>query len=298
MNETTDRIIQTDELTSKRVAIIGLGLMGGSLAMALQGRCAALLGVDPNKETLARALEQGIVEQASSDPREILPQADLVILAAPVAAIVQLLKDLPHLHPGSAIVMDLGSTKAKILEAMAELPERFDPLGGHPMCGKEKNSLLHAEAGLFQGAAFALTALERSSSRARRLATQLVRAIGAMPLWLDPALHDYWTARTSHFPYLVACMLASNTPLAAAELLGPGFRSSTRLAATSPAIMLDIVMTNRDELLAAVADFRSSLNRLEDSLLHINTVDLEQMLFEAKMWHSLLLAKAPPGTGR
>lgn len=266
--------------------------------MALQGRCAALLGVDPHEETLALALELGIVEQASPNPREILPQADLVILAAPVGAIVQLLADLPQLHPGPAIVMDLGSTKARIMQAMQALPGRFDPLGGHPMCGKENTSLRHAEVGLFQGAPFALTPLERTSTRARALASELVAATGAHPIWLDPATHDQWTARTSHFPYLVACLLASITPPAASPLVGPGFRSTTRVADTSPSVMLDILMTNRDELLAALVDFRHELDRLEGYLARAASADLQQMLVAGGGRRRELLAEAEKGAGR
>jgi prephenate dehydrogenase len=297
MDDIHDFISQPHQLSQARVAILGLGLMGGSLAMALHGRCAALLGVDPHETTLALALERGIVDQAALDPREILPQADLVILAAPVEAILQLLADLPQLHPGPAVVMDLGSTKARIVEAMQGLPRRFDPLGGHPMCGKEKTSLQNAEAELFQGASFALTPLERSSPWARSMAAQVVSAIGAHPVWLDSATHDHWTARTSHFPYLAACLLASITPISAAPLVGPGFRSTTRVAATSPAVMLDILMTNRDELLAALVDFRSELDRLEAYLSQAAADDLRQMLLAGGERRRELLTEGENGAG-
>jgi prephenate dehydrogenase len=298
MDEILDTAIQVGELARARVAIVGLGLMGGSLAMALQGRCALLLGVDPDEEALRLAIEKNVVERASLDPGEILPQADMVILAAPVGAILQLLADLPHLHPGPAIVMDLGSTKTLIAEAMKALPGRFDPLGGHPMCGKENTTLRNAEAGLFEGAPFALTPLERTSSRARSLAAQLVAAVGAHPVWLDPATHDQWTARTSHFPFLIASLLAAITPPSAAPLVGPGFRSTTRVAATSPAVMLDILMTNRKELLAALADFRLELDRLEGYLAGGASADLKQMLLAGAQRRRELLAEAEKGAGR
>jgi prephenate dehydrogenase len=156
---------EPDFLGEARVCILGLGLMGGSLAMALRDRCALLLGVDPDEQVLAQALERGIVERASSDAGVLLPESDLVILAAPVRSILRLLELLPELHPGRAVVLDLGSTKTQIVKAMADLPERFDPVGGHPMCGKEKTSLTNAESGLFNRAPFALTALSRSSSQ-------------------------------------------------------------------------------------------------------------------------------------
>ena len=283
MEKDADISAQTGELARTRVAIIGLGLMGGSLALALQDRCAALLGVDPDPETRELALERGIVEQISPDPHQVLPQADLVVLAAPVNAILQLLADLPDLHPSAAVVLDLGSTKAHIVDAMQRLPTRFDPLGGHPMCGKEKGGLRQADAALFQGAAFALTPLERTSSHAQSLAAELVAAVGSRAVWVDPVTHDRWTARTSHFPYLAASLLAGITPAEAAPLAGPGFRSTTRVAATSPAVMLDILMTNQDELLAALAEFRLGLDQLERHLAQADRAELLQMLERGRM---------------
>jgi prephenate dehydrogenase len=298
MDDISATPLQSGRLIQTRIAIVGLGLMGGSLAMALQGRCAALLGVDPDEETRALALELGIVEQVSSRPGEILPQADMIILAAPVGAILELLANLPHLHPGPAIVMDLGSTKIHIVQAMQALPERFDPLGGHPMCGKENTSLRHAEAGFFQGAPFALTPLERTSVEAQALAIELVAATGAHPIWLDPTSHDQWTARTSHFPYVVACLLASITPLVAAPLVGPGFRSTTRVAGTSPSVMLDILLTNRDELLAALADFQLELDRLEGYLAGAASTELQQLLAAGRQRRQELLDQAEKGIDR
>jgi prephenate dehydrogenase len=131
-------------LAESKIAIIGLGLMGGSLALGLRGKCAILYGVDPHPATLELALSQHIVDYADSDPAKLLPKVDLVILAAPVPAILTLLEQLPSFTSNSCIVMDLGSAKKQIVDAMAKLPERFDPIGGHPICGKEKLSLANA----------------------------------------------------------------------------------------------------------------------------------------------------------
>lgn len=253
-------------LPEARVAILGLGLMGGSLAMALRGRCAVLLGFDPDPGTLDLARRLGIVAQASADPAGILPQADVVVLAAPVRAILSLLRSLPELHPGEAVVLDLGSTKAGIVAEMERLPARFDPIGGHPMCGKETSSLENAEAGLYRGAAFVFTPLERSSEKARVLAGEIARAVGAQPLFLDPHVHDHWVAATSHLPYLVAAALALATPVEASPLIGPGFRSTARLAASSPEVMVDVLATNRENVLACLRGFREQLDVLEATL--------------------------------
>jgi prephenate dehydrogenase len=161
------------------------------------------------------------------------------------------------------VVLDLGSTKVEILRAMAQLPANFDPAGGHPMCGKEQAGLSHADRGLYTGAPFALTALPRTSERARALAEAVARAAGAQPLWLDAETHDKWVATTSHLPYALAALLAGATPVTAAALIGPGWRSSARLAATSAVMMLDIIRTNRANILEALQGYRCRLEKLE-----------------------------------
>jgi prephenate dehydrogenase len=287
---------EPDRLPSARVAILGLGLMGGSLALALRGRCASILGYDPDPATLELARRRQVVDLAAGEPGEILPQAEVVILAAPVGAIIRTLTDLPRLHPGRAIVLDLGSTKSQVTRAMAGLPDRFDPIGGHPMCGKETSSLANAEATLFQGATFAFTPLERTTRHARALAAELARAVGSTPLFLDPQSHDRWVAATSHVPYLLAAALALATPGEAAPLAGPGFRSATRVAAASPAMMIDVLRTNRNNILEALAGFRLQLDRLEADLAgEEEGGDLSAMLERSAARRSELLGTVAPG---
>ncbi len=262
------------ELSNTRVAIWGLGLMGGSLALALNGKCDALYGVDPDPETIAQAAESGIFEAVSSSPNEVLSQANLIILAAPVCSILEQLRELPRLHPGRAVVLDLGSTKRQILEAMGDLPERFDPVGGHPMCGKEKSGWANAEVSLYSGATFALAALPRTTDRAKSLAEQVTQAVGAHPLWIEAEVHDSWVAATSHLPYLVACALTLATPEEAASLISSGYRSTSRVAATSPQVMLDILRTNADLILSALDDYQA---KLLDLRLALESGDWERL---------------------
>jgi prephenate dehydrogenase len=263
-----------------RLAILGLGLMGGSLALALKGKCAAVLGIDPDPQVVELARQQHIVDLATVKPTELLPQADVIVLAAPVNAIIGLLQDLPQLHHGSPIVIDLGSTKVKIMETMQNLPERFDPLGGHPMCGKEVSGLANADARLFQGATFAFTPSLRTSDYARQFAEWLAASIGACPLWIDAATHDRWVAATSHVPYLVANALAGITPAETAPLAGPGFRSTTRLAVTPPGMMMDVLMTNQAAILDGLRSFRVHLERVERLLAQGDFDALQELLGE------------------
>ncbi len=277
-----------------RVAIVGLGLMGGSLALALQGQCAALLGVDPSPEARALAQASGALDAVSDDPAALLPAADAVILAAPVRTILALLDALPSWHPGPALVLDVGSTKAAITARMAELPPRFDPIGGHPMAGKEHGGFAHAEAGLFRDAPFVLTPLQRTTRRARAFALALARALHARPLWLDAATHDRHAAAISHLPYLLSLALTLSTPPEAARIAGPGFRSTTRLAASPPRMMADILATNRRPVLEALRHFRTTLDALESALAAEDPRALETLLAEGPPQRRRLLPPRPP----
>lgn len=253
------------QLAACRVVIWGMGLMGGSLAMALKGKCAEIDGIDQDPEAVKLALEMGITGRASTDPGEILPGADLVILAVPVRAILAILDRLPELVPGSTVVMDLGSTKTLICEAMTRLPERIDPVGGHPMCGKEKSSLRYADGSIYTRAPFALAAVGQTSIRAKGMADAVVRSVGALPLWVDPGEHDRWVAATSHIPFLTACALAEATSEEAAALVGPGFRGAARLAGSSPVMMADIATTNSENI-------RVSLHAVIDKLMQYDAM--------------------------
>jgi prephenate dehydrogenase len=262
---------EPDFLTNSRVAIVGLGLMGGSLAMALRGRCLSLLGVDQDSATLEMAHQQDLFARLSREPADILPEADVVILATPINTILELIRQLPKIHPGSPILLDLGSTKVKIVRALSDLPSRFDPVGGHPMCGKEVSGFENADVDLYHGAVFAFTPLKRTSKKAYRFANQLTSVIGSRALWC---------AATSHLPYLVASALASSTPVESKPLVGPGFRSTTRIALTPASIMSDVLQTNRENILGQLEDFIAQLGYYERLLAAGEISTLETALDE------------------
>jgi prephenate dehydrogenase len=246
-------------LSQAKIAIIGLGLMGGSLALALKGKCEAIYGIDVNAATRDLALRQNIVDLVDEDPAVLVPQADLVVLAVPVPAILTLLDQLPDFTPNPCIVLDLGSTKTAILKKMAALPERFDPVGGHPICGKERLSLENAERTLYYLAPFLLTPLARTTERAISACDQIISAIGSKKEILTAKEHDRILASTSHLPYLLSSAIALATPQDVSPYIGPGFKSTSRLAGTPSSMMLGVVMSNRENILSA-------LERLQDEL--------------------------------
>ena len=259
-------------LSSARIAILGIGLIGGSLAHALQGKCDRLIGVDSDPDVAAAAERLGIFDAVSVDPAPVLGLANFLILSAPVAQIISLIERLPSLHPGATAVLDTGSTKVEIARAMQALPSRFFPVGGHPMAGKEVGGLDSAEGGLFQGAPFALVRVREADPDPIVLVCDLVEAIGSHPVFMDPVSHDRNAAAVSHLPYLIAAAIAQATPPGALALAGPGYQSVTRLAGTPPEMMLDVIRSNRAQILDALSSFRQQLDSME-SLLHQEEFD-------------------------
>jgi len=273
-------------LEQATVGIFGLGLMGGSLAMALKGRCARLIGCDTHLPTLELALSKNIIDHALPHP---LPLSlwergvDLLILAAPVPAILNFLHQVRSTNYQSPItILDLGSTKREITQAMSALPPNFDPIGGHPICGKEKLGLENADPNLYRGAPFVFTPLERTSPRAKSAAIQLIFAVGAHPIEITAEEHDRVLASTSHLPFLIASALAHSTPQAFAPLIGPGFRSTSRLAGTPAHMMMGILQSNRDNVLNALQTFRNSLAAFESVLQDENYSQLELLLDQSR----------------
>jgi prephenate dehydrogenase len=278
-----------ETLSETHVAIWGLGLMGGSLAMALQGKTRWLAGIDPDEAVCQQARQLKVLDVVGNDAAKILPKADLIILAAPLGVIPNLLAQLPALMADRAVVLDLGSTKTGILAAMSELPERFGVLGGHPMCGKEVNTFSNASATLYRQASFALLGLERTPAVARSLAEQLVLAVGAHPVWMEAEEHDRWVAAISHLPYLAANALAAVTPVEAAALVGPGYLSTTRLASESEQMMMDILANNRANILPMLSAYRSQIEALEAALQNNDRAALQAQFHLGHERHEAVL---------
>lgn len=275
-------------LRDSTVGIFGLGLMGGSLAMRLKGHCRTLIGFDSHLPTLELALSKNIIDHAEA----VFPspqmgeglgvRVDLLILAAPVPSIINILQQLPALMPNPCIVLDLGSTKQNIVQAMSALPERFDPIGGHPICGKEKLGLENADPNLYQDAPFVTTPLERTTQRAKSAVTQLISTIGARLIEMTAPDHDRIIASTSHLPFLLSSALAHSTPQEFSPLIGPGFRSASRLAGTPSHMMIGILQSNRENILNAIQNFHNSLDEIESALQNENYLELETILNQSR----------------
>jgi prephenate dehydrogenase len=256
--------------------------MGGSLALALKRKCAALYGIDSDPATLELALAKQIVDQADASPVNVLPQVDLVILAAPIPAIIDWIQRLPALTENRCIVLDLGSTKTEIVRSMSNLPECFDPIGGHPICGKENLGLENADGRLFENAPFIITPLERTTQHAFHAIQQILMAIGARRIDMDAETHDYILAYTSHLPFLLSSALALSTPAEYSPLIGTGFRSTSRLAGTASSMTLGILQSNRENVLHALSIFQKQLSEIQTKLAAEDFRGLEGLLNQSR----------------
>ena len=285
----TDESGAGERLAGLRVGIVGLGLMGGSLALALRGRVAGLIGVERQGDTRQMALRAGVVDEALEALTPDAPPIDLLVLATPVRVILDTLGRLPALRPGGCAVIDLGSTKRAVLAAMDTLPPSFAAIGGHPMCGKETSGLASASADLFRGQTFILCRGRRTTPALEATALALVAAIDARPLVMDAADHDAIVAAVSHLPAVLSAALMR---LAADErqwaVSASGFRDVARLAGSDPRMMLDILLTNRDALLGALDGYEAELAVLRQALTEGDEAALGDWLAGAQLRLSLI----------
>ncbi|PJF22568.1 MAG: prephenate dehydrogenase/arogenate dehydrogenase family protein [Phototrophicales bacterium] len=259
---------------SDKLAIVGLGLMGGSLALALRERARCIIGMDLDPKTRDYAVQQQIVDYATDDLYTAVHEADTVILATPVRVILDLVQNRIGAYLRSnTLLIDIGSTKADICEAMGRLPIGIHAIGGHPMTGKETNGIEVSDATLYHGKPFVLCDTRRTTPATRLRALGLVEAIQAMPVEMDAERHDRVVATISHVPYLLSAALMA-TALRQAEqdeavwtLAAGGFRDMTRLAGSDITMISDIVSTNRQAIAELLAHFRVQLALLETMLI-------------------------------
>jgi prephenate dehydrogenase len=277
----------------QRVLIVGLGLIGGSIGLALRrwaeehkadGRKPLeVIGFDPNLDHQRAAEKLGAVDRGAWDLAKAAREADVVIVATPVNAMEQVFADLaPHLRP-QTIVTDTGSTKSRVLKwANDILPREVNFVGGHPMAGKTQ-SIEAADADLFAGATWCVAPSVTASEDAVRTVLGLVAAAGAEPFFIDPEEHDAYVAGVSHLPFILSATLMNTVARDASwrdmkGLTAGGFRDTTRLAAGSPAMHRDIVLSNResvqrwlDQFIGTLTDFRQALGSEETAAEALDT---------------------------
>ncbi len=270
---------------SRHLAVVGLGLMGGSLALALRPFAETITGVEPNPAAREYALAHGVVDMATDDLRAGVNDADTVILAAPVRTIITMINDrIGSYLRSNTLLLDIGSTKADICDAMGRLPIGIQAIGGHPMTGKESNGVEESDPALYINRPFVLCPSRRTTPATLDRAMALVSAVGATPIEMEAARHDRTVAAISHLPYLISAALVATVAQegerddAVWRLAAGGFRDTSRLAAQDLNMVGDFLSTNTQAVATLLAIFRMKLAMLEASLIAQENGELLDLL--------------------
>jgi len=256
-----------------RLSIVGLGLLGGSVAKAARAASLAqeIVGVGRNPKSLEPALRERAVDRITTDLAEGVRGADMIVLATPVATLERQLPAVWEAASSHALLTDVGSTKAGIVRA-AEALGASRPLGfvgSHPMAGSNLSGFSVARADLFSGATVILTPTDRTPSEPIKRVTEFWEAMGGRVIVMDPATHDRAVAAISHLPHLVVDALVAavvDMDPRFLDVAARGFKDTTRIAASDPAVWREIFQQNREALAEAIAAFRGALGRLEGIL--------------------------------
>lgn len=291
----------------RKVAVIGPGLIGASMGMALRKRGLAdsVVGIGRRQQSLDKALAVGAIDKATLGAAEGVQEADLVVLATPIGAFAELMAQIAPVIPPEAILTDVASSKVRVVETISQaLHARPDVayIPTHPMAGGEQSGPLAASANLFEGSVCIITPLTNTFPESKGLITRMWRALGARVVSMTPQAHDRTVARISHMPHLAAAAMLGVLDDTDAGLCGKGLLDTTRVASGSPELWLDICKTNREQIGAALADYIRLLQAMADALADGNLGRLHTVLDSAKEKRDRLLemrrAASPADEGR
>jgi prephenate dehydrogenase len=263
------------------VTIVGVGLIGGSIGLALRARALAsrVVGLGRDRERLARAQARGAVDDFSTDYEVALAGSSIVVVCTPVDCIAEDVARAARIVGPETLITDAGSTKQGIIERVVEDPEsRVRYVGAHPIAGSERSGVDAARVDLFDGSVCVLTPVRSTEHRRTELAHAFWESLGCQVVSMTPMAHDEALAQMSHLPHVVAATLARSAPVASLAFGGGAFRDMTRVAAADPALWVSILLENRNAVLQSLDRFRLSLDEFRD-LLH--QADSERL---AKWW--------------
>ena len=280
-----------------KVGIVGVGLIGGSIGLALQERLGATVtGYDPAEPVRAEALRRGAIGQAATSPDEVANGADLVFVAAPVSALAAAIDGVLAAAGPQCAVTDVGSTKRELVSGRGD--QRF--IGGHPLAGAETSGVQHARADLFEGATWYLTPGSGTSGPLYERLHKTLAGIGAQPTAIDAADHDRVMASVSHLPHVFANVLVAQAAraLGDGELVpatGPSFRDATRVAGASATIWPDIYLSNREALVALIDETQGRLAEVRAALAGADRAAIERWNDAARADRDALLGSGLVG---
>jgi len=282
-------------LKFEQLGLIGCGLMGGSFALAMKraGLVKRVVGYSKSPSTTERARQMGVIDIEAPSALLAVSGADLVLVAVPVSATEATFKAIRHLLTKDTLVMDVGSTKREVIDAARRVLK--DQVGvfvpAHPITGKELAGVENVDADLYQGRQVILTPIERTQTVQLEKADQLWTALGCHVQRMSPEAHDAAYAAVSHLPHMIAFALMN--AIAGHEhgkqflsLAGPGFRDFTRIAASDPSVWRDILLSNREELIAQSRQFQRALHAFESAIAAGNPDALEALIDKASQTRS------------
>lgn len=240
-------------MAMKRITIIGLGLIGGSLGLALRDPTLDIIGWDTSRNSVSRALKMGAIDADGKTLAASVESSDLVVLATPLLALPEVMKEMASALPPDATVTDTGSTKGVVMDWAETYLPGINFVGGHPMAGKEVPGVDNAEANLFKGATYCVCPSSNASRSAVDTVLGVVDKVGAVPYFPDPREHDAMVAATSHLPLILSSALmtlvsSSESWREISRVASSGFSGATRLASTVPSMSTGICVTNREAI--------------------------------------------------
>ena len=267
------------------VAIVGVGLIGGSIGLALRqrGLVNTIVGVGRNQVSLRMARRVGAVHHTTIELAKGVAEAELVVVCTPVAQIADHVREAAKSCPAGTLLTNVGSTKQSIVAALdEELPRDCRFLGSHPLAGSEKAGVSHADANLFDGRVAILTPTRNTRAEDFDLLEGFWEALGSVVIRMSAEEHNRALAITSHLPHLAAAALAATVPEQYYRLSGAGILDTTRLAAGDPILWKQILLQNRENILSALQQYGIKLTALHVALRDGNETELERFLTNAK----------------
>lgn len=264
-----------------KVAIIGTGLIGGSLGIAIKKKRLAnvVVGVSRHYNSLTLAKKRGAIDCGSQD-LNIVKDADLIILATPVGSILKIAQDIAKIIKPDAMVSDVGSTKKEIVLKLDKLFSRY--VGSHPLAGSEKRGMVNANTDIFKNSVCILTPVKSTHRPSLLKIKKLWNALGVEVVYIKPSLHDNVLSFVSHLPHLIAFSLIGTVPRKYLRFAASGFKDTTRLASSDAVLWRDIFISNRKSILNASRTFKNYLSDIETLIKKRDAKGLKGILTQAK----------------
>lgn len=289
------------------VTIIGLGLIGGSIAKALKERCGIkhIIGIDFNQDALEQALQGGIISLGAKDIIPEIAQSDVVFICTPVGKTVEWIQRIIPIVGANCIITDAGSTKSQLIDSIEQIPGRFRFVGGHPMAGSERSGYGASKSHLFENAYYILTPCAKSAPEDVETLTSVVGGFGSIPIELSPQLHDKVTGAISHVPHIISAALVNmvadtDSPEGYMQKLAAGgFKDITRISSANPEMWHNICFSNQDAVMEMLDNYIQILNTFKAYIFEKNDADVYRFFNNAKGYRDAMASKITgliPGT--